>query len=252
MSNEVDALHAPIVSGRHPAVRRFPDVALITERVFLRPYTEDDVDAHQAIFDHDLVRRWSVAAQPYTRSDATAWCARTARQIRLDGDGICWAAEHRASGRLIGVTGFHHTDWRERSTEVSATEAEWSLRQGFAKEALLAMSHWVLTVVRFNRVQISAAVGNRAPRAVAEACGFTAEGVLRNAGSVPAGRVDVAVYGLVPADLRGRPRPRYRVADGVEPQTWSGEPRRTGVALPASAGGPPAADRNNDHSRRRS
>ncbi|BCJ37217.1 hypothetical protein Athai_47200 [Actinocatenispora thailandica] len=252
MSNDVDDPRHPTDSQRHPAAQIFPDVVLITERVLLRPYTETDVDAHQAIFNHDLVRRWSIAAQPYTYGDAARWCTRTAAEIRLTGDGICWAAEDRASSRLIGVTGFHRTDWSERSTEVSATAAEWALRQGYAKEALLAMSHWVLTVVRFNRVQISAAVGNRPPRAVAEACGFTAEGVLRNAASVPAGRVDVAVYGLVPGDLRGRPRPRYRVAAGVEPQTWSSEPRRTGVALPASAGGPPAVDRNNDHSRRRS
>lgn len=195
--------------GESAAPDVLPDVAIVTERMRLRAYTDADVDAHRAIFDHELARRWSVAPQPYTRDHALRWCTRTAPDLRTSGNGICWAVDDLATGRLVGVTGFHRIDWRERTADVSATEAAWALGRGYASEALRAMSHWLLAGHGFHRIQITAAVGNWPSRRVAEACGFVCEGVLRNAGSGPAGRTDLVMYGLVPADLAALPRPRY-------------------------------------------
>jgi RimJ/RimL family protein N-acetyltransferase len=65
---------------------------------------------------------------------------------------------------------------------------------------------WVLRDQGFERVELRAATGNLASQRVAEKAGFTREGVLRNAGSVNAGRVDMVVYSLV----RGDPPPVAR------------------------------------------
>ena len=62
---------------------------------------------------------------------------------------------------------------------------------------------WVLRDQGFERVELWAATGNLASQRVAEKAAFTREGVLRNAGYVNAGRVDMVVFSLV----RGDPAP---------------------------------------------
>jgi RimJ/RimL family protein N-acetyltransferase len=49
---------------------------------------------------------------------------------------------------------------------------------------------------------VRVAPGNVASRRVAEKAGFTYEGLLRNAGFVHSGRVDVEMWSLVKADLK--------------------------------------------------
>lgn len=189
----------------------FPAVEIITARLRLRSYTAADVDEHAAIFDHELARDWSIAPQPYDRRRALAWCTREAERIRLTGDGICWAGEDRETGRLVGMTGFHNTDWERRVADVSATAAASVIGRGYATEALRAMSHWLLTKQGFNRIQILTDVRNRAPQYVAEACGFVHEGVLRNGGNFRDRTVDMAVYSLIPSDLDRLTTPEYEV-----------------------------------------
>jgi RimJ/RimL family protein N-acetyltransferase len=179
----------------------FPQVEITTERLLLRAYAEADIEGQVAMFDHDIVRRWSNAPQPYTLEHGRAWCTRMAAELRTSGEGVCWAVTDRCTGQLLGCTGFHHTDWRNKVTDVSATGAPWAVGHGYAKEALRAISRWALIDQRFNRLQITAATGNAAPQRVAVACGFVREGILRNAASGRSGQVDLVMYSLVPGDL---------------------------------------------------
>jgi len=71
-----------------------------------------------------------------------------------------------------------------------------------AGEALDGLAIALLCEHGFERVELRVAPGNRASRRVAEKAGFTYEGLLRNAGHVFSGRVDVEVWSLVAADLR--------------------------------------------------
>jgi RimJ/RimL family protein N-acetyltransferase len=185
------------------AVREvFPDREITTERLLLRAYTEADIEDNAAMYDHDLACLWTNMPYPYTLEHSRIWCTRTANEIRTSGDGICWAVIDRVGGRLLGCTGLHRTNWRDRVADLSATGAPWAIGHGYAKEALRAISRWVLLDRRFNRLQITAAVGNPIPQRVAEACGFVREGVLRNAGITRFGQVDMVIYGLVPGDLK--------------------------------------------------
>ncbi|HEY1914783.1 MAG TPA: GNAT family protein [Streptosporangiaceae bacterium] len=181
----------------------FPEVEIVTGRLLLRAYAHTDVEDQVAMFDHDIVRRWSNAPQPYTLEHSRAWCTRIAPSIRTSGDGICWAVTDRTTGRLLGCTGLYHTHWRHKVSDVSATGAPWAVGHGYAKEALRAISRWALMDQQFNRLQITAATGNLTPQRVAVACGFVREGILRNAGSSGSRRADLVMYGLVPSDLQG-------------------------------------------------
>ena len=71
------------------------------------------------------------------------------------------------------------------------------------------LAQWVLREQGLERVELRAAPGNIGSQRAAERAGFTREGVLRNAGHVHEGRVDLIVYSLVRADLG--------LADGAAP-----------------------------------
>jgi RimJ/RimL family protein N-acetyltransferase len=181
----------------------FPMTTITTRRLRLRAYTEADVDDHVAMFDHDAVRRWSTEPYPYPRADGIAWCTWQAEAARTTGLGMNWAVADRRTDRLLGVASLNHTNWPARVTEVAAVGAPWAVGRGYATEALRTIIRWVLVDQNFQRLQITAAVGNRASRLLAATCGFTQEGILRNAGHTNDGQVDLVMYGLTQADLAG-------------------------------------------------
>jgi RimJ/RimL family protein N-acetyltransferase len=54
----------------------------------------------------------------------------------------------------------------------------------------------------FQRIELRLVPGNTAARRVADKAGFVYEGLLRNAGNIHSGRVDLEMWSLVAGDLR--------------------------------------------------
>ena len=80
-----------------------PEYPLLTERLLLRPFRDDDLDAFHAIQSRpDIVRYlyW----EPKTRDEAKEMLDRRKLQVALEkqGDGLHLAAEHRGTGELVG------------------------------------------------------------------------------------------------------------------------------------------------------
>lgn len=182
---------------------RFPAVELATDRLLLRAHrAEDAPDVALACAD-EIAQRWLPLPNPYTEADALAWCTRFARGFRTSGEGIEWAAIRRSDDRLIGSFGLKRTDWRARSTEIGYWVAPWARGAGLAGEAVLGIARWLFEAQGFERLALRAANGNVASQRVAEKAGFTREGIARNAGFTNAGRVDLVVFSLIPADIDG-------------------------------------------------
>ena len=178
----------------------FPDVVLRTARLTLRAPGEGDVDAIVAAVADPVTQRWLPLPQPYGRADAAGFVRDKAPAVRASGSGLIRAIE--AGGVLAGLIDLKRTDWRHRTTEIGYWAAPAARGQGVLTEATVALSRWVLTEAAFERVVLRIAPGNRASVRVAEKAGFLYEGTARNAGIVHAGRVDLAIYSLIPADLR--------------------------------------------------
>ncbi|TQN32417.1 RimJ/RimL family protein N-acetyltransferase [Haloactinospora alba] len=180
-----------------------PNVVLETRRLVLRAFTSADADdVHRAASD-PVVQRWlplPAPGEPYTRAEAQRWCTEGAAHARASGDGQVWAAVRRDSGRFVGSFALTRTMWRARTTELGYWVAPWAQGDGLASESTVAVSRWALDQ-GFQRVELKAATGNTASRRVAEKAGFTHEGTERNAMPLHQGRTDLAVYGLIPADL---------------------------------------------------
>lgn len=180
----------------------FPEVTVETPRLLVRPLAAGDAAEVAAVFDDRLTRRWMSLPAPYTEAHARDWCTRLAAERRDRGDGDHYGVVRREDGRLVGLVWTKRTDWRPRTTEISYAVAPDARGFGFTAEAVDALAVDLILEHGMQRVELRVAAGNVASRRVAEKAGFTQEGLLRNAGTVESGRVDLGIWSLVPADLR--------------------------------------------------
>lgn len=167
-----------------------------TGRLRLRPFDEDDVDdCLAAVQDADMQRRLSWAAD-YTRERARDWCTRLAHDD--PGHSRVFAVE--VERRLAGSIGLHRADWSSGRAELGYWIAPWARGHGYAAAAARAVAAYAFSR-GLQRVEVLAAVGDLASQRTAENAGFVREGVLREAGVVAAGRVDMVLFSLLPGDL---------------------------------------------------
>lgn len=181
---------------------RFPSLTVATPRLHVRPLTLADADAVTAIFRDRLTQRWLPFPSSYGAIEGRAWCGVMAQERRAMGQGDHYGIVRREDDALIGCLWTKRTDWAARSTEVSYAMAADSRGYGLAAEAVDALAIELLMSHGFHRVELRVAPGNTASRRVAEKASFVYEGLLRNAGYVHSGRVDLEVWSLVAADLR--------------------------------------------------
>jgi len=181
----------------------FPETVLRTDRLLLRPFTAEDVEDTRLACSDELTQRWLPLPQPYSTEHAASWCTDVSHRLRTSGDGVHFAVTDVESGRLLGTVGLKKTNWPARVSEVGYWSAPWARGRGVMTEATRTLGEWLLGEQGFQRLQLFAATGNTASQRVAEKAGFHKEGVLRNAGHVHGGRVDLFVFSLVPDDLVG-------------------------------------------------
>lgn len=186
----------------HVAVRRFPTLTVATPRLHVRPLDASDADAVARVFADRQTRRWLPFPQELGEIGALEWCTEMAMERRDSGTGDHYGVIRREDDRLIGCLWAKRTDWVSRVTEVAYAVAADVRGFGVAAEALDALTVALMLEHGFQRVEVRIAPGNIASRRVAEKAGFTYEGLLRNAGHVHSGRVDLEVWSLVAADLR--------------------------------------------------
>ena len=181
---------------------RFPHLAVATPRLHVRPLGPDDAKAVGEIFADPRTQRWLPFAQDSGPIDGLAWCTDLAEERRQAGAGDHYGGIRREDDRLVACLWTDRTDWVARAVEVSYAVAPEVRGFGFAGEALVVLALALIREHRFERIELRVAPGNLASRRVAEKAGFTYEGLLRNAGFVQCGRVDVQIWSLVAADLR--------------------------------------------------
>jgi RimJ/RimL family protein N-acetyltransferase len=186
----------------HVAVRRFPTLTVSTPRLHVRALGPTDAKAVTEIFGDKQTQRWLPFPQEFGQIEGAAWCTEMAQERRDSGNGDHYAVVRREDDLLVACLWTKRTDWVGLLTEVSYAVAADARGFGVAAEAVVAVSIALLLEHGFQRVELRVAPGNTASRRVAEKAGFTFEGLLRNAGHVHSGRVDLEIWSLVAADLR--------------------------------------------------
>ncbi|GAA3160039.1 hypothetical protein GCM10010486_27650 [Nonomuraea roseoviolacea subsp. carminata] len=181
--------------GRAPA-EILPAAELRTERLLLRPLSEEDVPGLTATGADAFTQAMTGVPRGYSEADARAFVALRERR-RIKGEGMAWAAVELDGGRFALNVDLRDLDWRNGSAEVGYMTAPWARGNGYAGEAVLGIARWLFEVRRFQRLVLRAAVSNPASQRVAEKAGFVREGVARGA----LRGEDLVVYSLLPSDL---------------------------------------------------
>jgi RimJ/RimL family protein N-acetyltransferase len=167
-----------------------------TDRLLLRRWCEGDLDAYARLCADPEVMRYIGGGATLTRDESEAQVSGFERHWEELGFGL-WAAEERASGRLIGFVGLARLDdWVRGSHE---TEVGWRLERtfwgrGLATEGALASLRYGFKELGLERIISIIQPENVASRRVAEKAGLTLRGEARWRGH------DVIWYGI---DRRG-------------------------------------------------
>jgi RimJ/RimL family protein N-acetyltransferase len=176
--------------------------SLETERLRLRPFTDEDGDALFALHsDAVVLRYWD--SPPWTdpaRPDAfLAVC----RRLADEGTGARVVIELHSDGTFLGWCGLSRWEPDLRSAALTYILAESAWGHGYATEAARALLRWAFDTLDLNRVQAEADTRNVASRRVLEKLGFVHEGTLREDCVVNGEVSDSDVFGLLRREWRG-------------------------------------------------
>ena len=183
-------------------MQSFPLLTVATPRLDVRTLAAADAAALDEILGDRQTLRWLSFPAGTSQPDGLSWCTGLAEQRRAAGAGDHYGVIRREDDRLVGLLWTRRTDWGAMTTEVSFAVSAKARGFGVAAEALDALTIALLLEHGFQRIELRLVPGNTAARRVADKAGFVYEGLLRNAGSIHSGRVDLEMWSLVAGDLR--------------------------------------------------
>ena len=143
---------------------------LETDRLILRPFTEEDAEGLYAYASHPEVGPWA-GWKPH---DSVEESRQVIRDIFLPSDTL--AVVCRADGRLIGSAGFvgkHRTELGTPSEEIGYSLARDCWGQGLIPEAVEAVMHHAFTELGYQAIWAAYYDGNRKSKRVMQKCGMT-------------------------------------------------------------------------------
>ena len=170
--------------------------------IHLRPLEPSDVDAVLACAADPASQHFTTVPSPYRRQDAVDFVDRASAQVWPGFE----VAITGADDDLVGTCGLRIRDEDSDVVAIGYMVSPAARGHGIATRAtrLLIDLAWTLGA---HRVTLDAFATNTASRRVAERCGMTQEGVLREAhlgnGDI---RHDVVLYGMVRPDARPNDR----------------------------------------------
>ncbi|MDI9832820.1 GNAT family protein [Streptomyces sp. KAU_LT] len=173
-----------------------PTPVLHTERLRLRPFTDDDADPLFALHSSShVLRYWD--SPPWTDPARAQRFLANCRMLEDEGTGARVAIDRLSDGAFVGWCGL--SDWnpayRSASLGYVLGAAMWG--HGYATEAAHALLRWAFDTLDLNRVQAEADTRNQASARVLEKLGFVREGTLREDCVVNGVVSDSWVYGLL-------------------------------------------------------
>jgi RimJ/RimL family protein N-acetyltransferase len=131
---------------------------------------------------------------PYTRTDAVTYVTAVAPGAWYAG-GAVFAGIDAATGRVAGSIGAH--DLLDGVAEVGYWTTPAARGRGLTTDALRTLTRWLLHDGGAARVELLIDPDNTGSIRVAEAAGFTAEGLLRQRALHRDHRIDVVMYSML-------------------------------------------------------
>ena len=143
---------------------------IVTERLILRPYRDDDLPFLAAMNGDPEVMRYLGGTM--TPVESNAMVARINAKLASDGHGMA-AVERRADGQLLGMCGMSYEVWYPDVLELGWRLARPFWGQGYATEAGRAWARIAFEVYGEQRLISIADAPNDNSTAVMKRLGFT-------------------------------------------------------------------------------
>jgi RimJ/RimL family protein N-acetyltransferase len=176
---------------------RGPQPVLTGSKVLLRPWTPADAEDVFAACQDAEIQRWTPIPSPYALADAVVYVTEVAPAVWEHG-GAVFAVLERATGGLAGSIGAHGMS--DGVAAVGYWTAAAARGRGLTSDALRTVTGWFLRDGGAARVELLVEPANVRSVRVAEAAGFTREGVLRRRFLLRGRRADVAMYSMLAGD----------------------------------------------------
>ncbi len=179
------------------------DISLVGPSLVLRPPTAADVEPFwEAVAESvpELSRWMAWCHEGYSRDEARAWLERCGPAWDR-AEAFDFLVTDRVTGALLGACALNHIDHGNRRANLGYWVRTTATGRGVATEAAAVTVHYGLVDLGLGRIEIAAAVDNRASQRVAEKLGATREGVARHRFRLADRYVDGVMFSLVPADL---------------------------------------------------
>lgn len=162
---------------------------LRTERLLMRGFREDDLDAWAAICTDSEVTRWVGDPDGLSREDAWRRMAYFAGHWELRGCGQ-WALVENATGELVGRAGLLHPEaWPGLEVGWLVARSHWG--RGYAPEGGRAAMEWARTALGADHIISLIEDHNDRSARVAEKLGMNVEGRTR----IVNGQFEVRIFG---------------------------------------------------------
>ena len=150
-----------------------------TERLLLRSFAADDLNAHAATLGDEQVML-HIGGKPLNREDTWRRLLSSVGMWQLMGMGA-WAVERKSDGRMVGHCGFFQFERDMRPSILGEPEMGWILDrsvhgQGIAFEACHAALEWAETAIGAESYPAIIDLENIASMKLAERLGFVRQG----------------------------------------------------------------------------
>lgn len=164
------------------------------EKIYLRPFVDEDVDLLFEGLNDSSVRETLFTFRPKTKHELL-------EEYRKDSSNpntILFTICELQSEKAVGITAFYRVDYVSRAAVFFLSiynPAKWS--SGYGTEATKIMIDYAFDILNLNRIQLHVSMEN--PRAIEiyKKCGFVVEGTLRQAMYHNNRYVDFYVMGIL-------------------------------------------------------
>lgn len=147
-----------------------------SERLLMRPFTENDVEAFFVLLSHPEVVRFT-GEPPVGSVDEALEKLRIAPLGDYEKHGFGrHAVVLKETGELVGFTGFKYLPERDGEVDIGYRFVPSCWGRGIATESCLAVLPWAFESLELDRVIGLVEDGNPASSRVLEKCGFEAKG----------------------------------------------------------------------------
>ena len=158
--------------------------SLVGRRVVLRPARLEDADAIARGFVEDPTMGAMLGMEP--EEESAEWLRNSFIEAGGDGDdsdapsAYWFVIADPGSDETIGEIGLVDISWPNRRAGVSILVLPGSRRSGVGREALELLVGWAQGELDLHRIELHTLPENGPMQGLAEAAGFTREGVLRD------------------------------------------------------------------------